>query len=134
MLVGLLRQLAGFVQERHGNDLAKLLASGFEAVSTNHSSSPLAKPNIRDIDHGNTGQAILRIGAIANARNYEVQYALIGVGGTPGPWVGAGLFTNSRAIPVNGLTPGAEYLFHVRAVGGSTGYSDWSDTRSFRSL
>ena len=89
---------------------------------------------IRDLLHGNTGQIIMRVGAISTARNYEPQYALIGPGGTPGPWVSAGLFSNSRSMPVNGLTPGAEYLFRVRAVGGSTGYSDWSDTRSHRSM
>ena len=134
VLVALLRQLAGYVQEHHGNDMAKLLASGFEAVSTNRAQHPLAKPVIRDLIHANTGQVIMRVGAIATARNYEPQYALIGPGGVPGPWVSAGLFSNSRSMPVNGLTPGAEYLFRVRAVGGSTGYSDWSDTRSHRSM
>ena len=43
------------------------------------------------------------------------------------PWQSGGLFTNSRSIPVNGLTPGANYNFQVRAIGGATGYSDWSD-------
>jgi hypothetical protein len=133
-LVALLRKLAGFVQSNHGNDMAKLLASGFEAVSTNRARTPLEKPSILDILNGNTGQLVLRVGAIANSQNYEVQFALIGAGGTPGPWTGAGLFSNSRSMPVNGLTPGSEYTFRVRAVGGSTGYSDWSDTRSHRSM
>jgi chitodextrinase len=30
-------------------------------------------------------------------------------------------------MSVNGLTPGTTYVFQVRAVGGSTGYSDWSN-------
>jgi hypothetical protein len=134
VLVSLVRQLAGFVQENHGNDLAKLLASGFEAVSTNRSSVPLSQPDIRDILHGNSGQLLVRVGPIANARNYEIQYALVGAGGTPGPWQSGGLFSNSRSMPINGLTPGAEYLFRVRATGGSTGYSDWSATRNQRSM
>lgn len=133
-LVTLLRQLAGFVQEHHGNDLAKLLATGFEAVSTNRTSVPLEKPNILDIDHANSGQAKVRVGVVRNARNYEVQYALVGAGGTPGPWQSAGIYSSSRTMLVTGLTPGAEYQFRVRALGGSTGTSDWSDTRSFRSL
>ncbi len=37
-------------------------------------------------------------------------------------------------MPVSGLTPGGMYLFQVRAVGGSTGYSDWSDPVSHMSL
>jgi len=28
---------------------------------------------------------------------------------------------------IPGLTAGTNYAVHVRAVGGSTGYSDWSD-------
>ena len=115
------RQLAGYVQANHGNDMAKLLASGFDAVSTNNAQQPLPKPEITDLRHGNSGQILMRVAPIANARNYEPQCALIGPGGTPGPWVSAGLFSNSRSMPVNALTPGSEYLFRVRALGGSTG-------------
>ncbi len=133
-LIGLLRQLAGYVQEKCGNDLAKLLSSGFDAVSTNRAQSPLAAPSIRDILNGNSGQLLLRVGPIANARCYEVRYAAIAAGGAPGPWVNGGLFTNSRSMPINGLTPGSNYTFEVRAIGGSTGYSDWSDPTSHMSL
>ena len=133
-LVGLLRQLAGYVQEKCNNDLATLLSSGFDAVSNNRSSTPLAAPIIRDILNGNSGQLIVRVTPIANAKCYEVRYALIGVGGAPGPWQSGGLFTNSRSMPINGLTPGGNYSFQVRAIGGSTGYSDWSDPVSHMSL
>jgi hypothetical protein len=51
-LVSLLRQLAGFVQDKHDNDLAKLLSSGFEAVSTNRASAQLEQPSIKDILNG----------------------------------------------------------------------------------
>jgi len=37
-------------------------------------------------------------------------------------------------MPLNGLTPGTNYSLDVRAVGGSTGYSDWSDPVSHMSL
>ena len=37
-------------------------------------------------------------------------------------------------MPVNGLTPGTNYTFQVRAIGGSTGYSDWSDPVSHMSM
>ena len=134
VVIGLLRKLAGFVQENHGNDKAKLLASGFEAVSTNRAQAPLDTPEIRDILHGLTGQLIVKVGAIANAQNYEVQFAVIGPGGAPGPWQTGGLFSNSQSMRISGLTPGTEYLFRVRAVGGSTGYSDWSATRNQRSM
>ena len=109
------------------NDLAVLLGSGFEAVSTSRASQPLAPPSILDILNGNTGQLLLRVTPIANARAYEARYAVAPAGGVQGPWQSGGLFTNSRSIPVNGLTPGANYSFQVRAIGGATGYSDWSD-------
>jgi hypothetical protein len=133
-LVTLLRQLAGYVQENHGNDLAKLLASGFEAVSTNHASVPLEPPTIKDILNGMSCQLILRVNRVKNAKAYEVRYALIAPGGALGPWQSGGLHTSSRALPVGGLTPGGNYQFQVRAVGGSTGYSDWSDPVSHMSL
>lgn len=133
-LIGLLRQLAGYVQTKCNNDLATLLSSGFDAVSTNRASTPLLAPTIKDIINGNSGQLVIRVGPIANAKCYEVRYALIGAGGTPGPLQNGGLFTNSRSMAVGGLTPGGNYQFQVRAVGGSTGFSDWSDPVSHMSL
>ncbi len=43
-------------------------------------------------------------------------------------------WTNFRSMPVNGLTHGANYSFRVRAIGGSTGSSDWSDAVQHMSL
>ena len=37
-------------------------------------------------------------------------------------------------MPVGGLMPGGNYQFQVRAVGCSTGYSDWSDPVSHMSM
>jgi hypothetical protein len=133
-LVTLLRQLASYVQANHDNDLAKLLASGFEAVSTSRASVPLETPTIKDILNGMSGQLILRVSRIDNAKAYEVRYALIGPNGAPGLWLTGGLHTSSRSMPVGGLTPGGNYQFQVRAIGGSTGYSDWSDPVSHMSL
>ena len=133
-LVDLLRQIAGYVQAHHGNDMAKLLSSGFQAVSTNRASAPLAAPTITDILNGNSGQLLLRVTPIANSSNYEVRYAAIGAGGTHGPWQNGGLFGNSRSMSVNGLTPGTSYAIQVRALGGSTNYSDWSDPVQHMSL
>jgi hypothetical protein len=134
VLISQLRQLAGYVQDNHDNALAKLLASGFEAVSTNRASAPLGKPKIVDILNGNSGQLVVRIGPITNAKCYELRYALIPPNGVPGPWQNGGLFTNSRALSANALTPGGNYQFQARAIGGSTGYSDWSDPVSHMSL
>ena len=58
--------------------------------------------------------------------------AEIGEDGAPGQFVSVGLFTNSRNIPVNDRIPGRLYAFQGRAIGGLTGYSDWSDVVTHR--
>ena len=45
-----------------------------------------------------------------------------------------GLFTNSRSMPLNGLTPGTTNTVQARAIGGSTGSSDWSNPVGHMSL
>jgi hypothetical protein len=128
------RVFSAYVQQNCGNNLATLLTSGFEAVTTSRAQAELDVPDIVSIDNGDTGQLLVRVKAVANARCYEVQYAARGAGGAPGPWQGGGLFTNSRSMPLNGLTPGTNYSIQVRAVGGATGYSDWSDPVSHMSM
>jgi hypothetical protein len=134
ILIGLLRQLATYVQENHGNNLATLLSSGFEAASTNSTSVPLETPSIKDIINGNSGQLILRVEAVENARGYHVRYALIGANGAPGPYIGPVYFKSTRRMEINDLTPGGNYVFEVCALGGSTGESDWSNPVSHMSL
>jgi len=133
-LITHLRALAGFVQNRHGNDLAKLLSTGFEAVSTNNASSPLETPNIKEIDNDGPGELIVRVTPVRNAKGYQARHALVGPDGAPGPWSAELFFTNSRAMLLTGLQPGGLYMIEVRAMGGSTGQSDWSHAVSRRSL
>ena len=133
-LIELLRQLAGYVQANCNNDLATLLTSGFDAVSSGNAQQPLAAPVIQNLDNGISGQLVARVKPVANARTYEIRYAALGAGGTPGPWLSGGMCTNSRAIPINGLTPGTIYVGEIRAIGGSTGFSDWSNAVSHMSM
>jgi hypothetical protein len=126
-LVTLLRKLKHYVEDNCGNDPAVLLSSGFQAASSNRSRSPLANPAIRSIDFGNSAELVLKVSPIARAKCYEVRSSAVGAGGVPGDWQTAGLFTNSRSMTISGLVPGTTYAFQVRAIGGSTGYSDWSN-------
>ena len=125
-LIAQLRKLALYVQGNCGNDLAVLLSSGYSAQSTSKAQLPLTKPTIVSVENGNSTQLVVKVDRIVQARCYELQAAALGTGGTPGPWQIRGLFTKSRSMPVNGLTPGTTYTIQVRAVG-STGCSDWSD-------
>ena len=70
---------------------------------------------------------MLKVTPIARAKCYEVRTAAMGADNIPGNWQAAGLFTSSKSMTVSGLAPGKIYAFQVRAVGGSTGYSDWSN-------
>jgi hypothetical protein len=45
-------------------------------------------------------------------------------------WKPAGSFTAARRIILTSLTSGTVYNVRARAIGGSTGYSDWSDPSS----
>lgn len=109
---------------------ATLLSSGFDAVSTNKAQSPLDTPEIISLTNGITGQLLVSVKPMDNAKCYGVRCAAMGPGGTLGAWQTGGLFTVSRSMRVSGLTRGTDYTVQVRAIGGSTGYSDWSNPSS----
>ncbi|MEO5912837.1 MAG: fibronectin type III domain-containing protein [Luteolibacter sp.] len=133
-LIEMMKKLALYVQINCGNDMETLLASGFLATSTNTASYPLPAPESVSAVQGMSGEMVLKTKRIVNALTYEYQYAALGTTGEPEPWSISGLSRKSREITVSGLTPGAMYIFRIRAVGGSTGYSDWSNVVSGRVL
>lgn len=128
-LVAMLRQLAAYVQLTAANDLPKVLSTGFEAVSTNRASVELPKPSILDVLHAGEGKLKLRVGPLKNVRMWEVR-----VSTAPGVWVSAGTFNSTRDMTLTGLTPGVVYSIQVRALGGLTGASEWSNPVSQRSV
>ncbi len=127
VLVVLLRKLASYVQTHCDDDLTVLLSSGFQAASVRRAISPLPKPVIASVDNGHSTQLLVKVQKVANAKCYELRWAVLETSGAPGGWQSGGSFTNSRSMPLNGFTPGATYTIQARAIGGSTGYSDWSD-------
>jgi len=127
ILIALLRKLKHYVEDNCNNDLAVLLSSGFQTASGTRNRSPLANPSILSVDFGNSAELVLKVTPIARAKCYEVRSATAGAGSVPGGWQTAGLFTNSKSMTIPGLIPGTTYAFQVRAVGGTTGYSDWSN-------
>jgi Fibronectin type III domain len=84
--------------------------------------APLNQPVILDIENLASTQLLIRLQSILNAKSYQVQTAPA----ANGPWAGAGIYTQARRIVLPGLTPGTIYFVRVRAIGGSTGYSEWS--------
>jgi hypothetical protein len=129
VMEGQLRALAAYVQSIAGDDLAMMLSAGFWNTSTDRTRKPLAKPTVLDIDNFASTQLMLRLTPVDNARSYEVR---IRTGSQD--WRMAGIYTKSRGVLLEGLVPGATYEIQVRAVGGSTGYSDWSDPVSHMAI
>ncbi len=120
-LVAALRLNAAYVQGRPGLTLSMLLSSGLLANSNNHAQSQLDTPSLT-IDNGTTGQLIAHLAAISNAHSYQVQ-----VQTADGKVVTTVVSPQARNVVIPGLTPGIAYTLMARAVGGLTGYSDWSD-------
>lgn len=134
VLAGLLRTLAAYVETKHGNVLSDLLQSGFEAASTARTTGPLEKPVIKSIKDGESGQLLARVGKVARAASYEGRAVPVAADGTLGAPILVPAQTDSRRIVIGGLTPGMLYQISLRAVGGSTGHSPWSDPVLRRSL
>jgi hypothetical protein len=128
-LIGLLRVEANYVEGEKSTDLSALLSSGFDNVKTDRTQIPLPKPVIDRIENPGTTQIGLRLQPVPTARAYEVRISY----GTNG-WQAVGVFTQSRQILIENLTPGTTYSIQARAVGGTTGYSDWSDPVSHMSM
>jgi hypothetical protein len=120
-LISVLRDEAHYIQSVAKNNLTALLSSGFTAIDRNTAQSRLPKPFIKAVLNQSSGELWLRLKRVPNARNYQVQ---LKVG--DGEWTDAGIYSKARKIVLTGLMPGTVYMVQVRALGGSTGYSDWS--------
>ena len=102
-------------------DLPTFLTSGYQVASNNRSQSQLGTPAITGIDHDLSTQLAVHLTPITNAVGYEVQTCI----GTA-PWVSVKFSTQARTIILTGLTTGTVVQVRARALGGSTGQSDWS--------
>jgi len=121
-LLGLLRQLAAYVQMSCHNDQATLLTSGFEMQSTTRTFGPLEQPEGLRLKNGSAGQLVAAVVPVRNASMYEGRIKQEG-----GEWLPSIFTGDSQHIVFNGLTRGKEYTAQIRALGGTTGQSDWSD-------
>ena len=120
---------ANIVENVVGNDMEMLLATGYLPVSTNRSSSPLDDTSIVALMNNGTTQVLLRLEPVVNARMYQVQTSVDG-GKT---WLDWYVSQQARRIVLTNLVPGTTYLVRARAIGGSTGASNWTNPGSIMS-
>ena len=113
--------LAFYVQSIGRFNLPVLLSSGFQAASTNRAQVKLDAPSITSITNDSPTELDVHLSPVTNAVGYEVQVCT----GT-GAWTSVQFSTQARSITVTGLTTGTVYQVRARALGGSTGQSDWS--------
>jgi len=123
-LLDVLRKNASYVEIVASHNLATLLSSGYYPTSTNHAQYPLEPPVIQELSNLATTKLLLRLQPVVGAKTYHAQASADG-GKT---WLADVFSTQSRRITVPGLTPGTTYVIRVRAIGGSTGCSEWSQT------
>jgi hypothetical protein len=129
-LLKILRKLAGYVQITAATR-EDVLSAGFDTRSTNNAREPLTKPAGVEVKNGTEGQLVARLNApIKNTNLYEGRASIDG--GTT--WLPSVFTGDSRHIIFSGLTAGKTYTIQVRALGGSTGKSDWSDPVSHMAM
>jgi hypothetical protein len=128
-LITSLRRVATYVQMTCDDNMAKLLSSGFQAQSNNRASVQLDKPESLVIKNGNSGQLVAKVDPVRNTNMYEGRAKP-----SDGDWLPSVFTGDSKHITFSGLTPGKNYTVEVRALGGATGQSDWSDPSSHMAM
>lgn len=121
-LIQLLRRQAAYVQGIAGTDLAMLLSSGFLAARTNRSPMLLPRAVIKSIKPLQSTLLQVAVEPVQSARGYEARYKT-----ETGDYIYANFSTSSRGLLLKNLIPGVIYTIEARAVGGLTGYGDWSN-------
>ena len=131
VVIGLLRQLAAYVEDVAKGNEAVITSSGFQYVERGFNpQQPLIKTTILAIINETSGALLLRLNPQDNAYGYEGKMSTDG-GKT---YVSLGTFPQARRVVVPNLVPGTTYTFMFRALGGSTGSGDWSDPVSHMAL
>jgi hypothetical protein len=131
VMIKMITQLGHYVEAACNDDPAVFSTSGFVAVSnTRVPPQPLPPAAFEWIDRGpGTGQVVVKPKKIVKAISYDVRYAILGAGGTPGPWTSVTI-PGAKKATISNLTPATTYSFQVRALG-RLGYTDWSDSVTF---
>jgi hypothetical protein len=125
LLISALRQIAAYVQSLVPTlTVSQILSSGFDIINSNNTPYPLTTP-VFTLDNSTSGQLTAYLSAVTNAKAYQVQWST-----GNGAWQELGIFPNTKGIVLTNVTPGTIVNMRIRAIGGSTQYSEWSATVS----
>ena len=120
-LLGVMRQLAAYVQGNCDADLLALISSGFDAVrAPSPATVPTAPQNPRLSLTDKSGELLFRFERGDNVQNFSIQSAAT----ANGPWKDEGLSSSARYL-FEGLKPG-ETTWARSCANGSSGSSEWS--------
>ena len=123
VLIGLLSQLAAYVEGVAQGDAEIIRKAGFAVASHEHAPQvPLNKPVIDGTESPESTKVQLRVKKQPNVHSVRVQYR-----SANGAWLEGGTFSSTKLIIIPNLVPGTFYEFRVQFIGGSTGASEWSD-------
>ena len=129
-LIGMLDQIAAFVELVANNNSAIMLNAGFRLAATASApQAPVGTVAIASVDNAGTGNLKLSLTMGPNVWGIEVQTST-----GSGAFQPAGYFTDPRNVTVAGLTPGTVYTCHVRVHGSFNQVSDWSDPVSHMAM
>ena len=128
-LVGMLLELAAYVEMISNNDEALLLSSGFEIQGGSGPSIHLEQPQDLSLKNGGSGELVASVEPVHNASMYEGR-----IRPNDGDWMQSVFTGDSQHIIFSGLQRGRDYTVEVRALGGTTGQSDWSDPSSLMAM
>ncbi len=121
-LISALNKDASYVDINCDEDLSVLLASGYEAVSTNRTQTVLMAPEVVGVEYGQAGEIKMRVKGDPNRK--AIQGRIKPLGGEYGPVIS---FQSARRILFAGLIAGTTYVMELCGLGGATGHSDWSE-------
>jgi hypothetical protein len=119
---------AHYVEANCNDDMQTFLLSGFQPASTTKAPpQPLNQPAIVSVAHGHVpGEMKVKFRSVPKAGSYELRYGAVPPGAeTPATWTMQSL-VSTKPVVLNGLTPGTNYTFQVRALG-ALGHTAWSD-------
>ena len=123
VLLGLLRNLALYVQQHCNDDLPMLLSSGFDAQKEPQPAGVLPAPESVTLTQSPlSGRLDFRGAPVANASAYEGQMT---TDINKDEWKDVGTFTSTR-FSLDDLKPGTTYWARSRAIG-AAGPGAWSD-------